>query len=99
MHESFDGVVASGWHTAAMTMRLLVDNYLAEANAHGSPGLETLRWPTPVYPGDTISATITFAGKEPKDDEYGVVNQEIETVNQDGETVLWMDALVLYPRA
>jgi len=95
----FDGVVASGWHTAAVTMRILVDNYLAEANAHGSLGLEKLRWPTPVYPGDMLSATITFGGKEPKDDEYGVVHQEIETVNVGDETVLWMEALVLYPRA
>lgn len=98
MHESFDGVVASGWHTAAMTMRILVDGYLGAANAHGSLGLEKLRWPTPVSPGDTLSATITFGTKEPKDDEYGVVHQEIETANGGGETVLWMEALVLYPR-
>ena len=59
----FDGVVASGWHTAAMTMRILVDNYLGAANAHGALGLEKLRWPTPVHPGDTIFASITFSGK------------------------------------
>jgi acyl dehydratase len=95
----FDGLVASGWHTAAMTMRILVDNYLAEANAHGALGLEGLRWPNPVAPGDTISATIGFTDKEPRSEEYGVVTQEIETVNQDDDTVLWMAALVLYPRA
>ena len=94
----FDGVVASGWHTAAMTMRILVDNYLGAANAHGALGLEKLRWPTPVHPGDTISASITFSGKRPRNDEYGIVHQEIETGNQDDETVLWMEALVLYPR-
>lgn len=94
----FDGLVASGWHTAAMTMRILVDNYLNEANAHGSPGLDGLRWPNPVHPGDTLSATATFTEKTQKSPDYGVVNQDVETVNQDGETVLWMDAKVLFPR-
>lgn len=95
----FDGLVASGWHTAAMTMRILVDDYLADVNAHGALGLEGLRWPNPVAPGDTISATISFTDKEPRSEAYGVVTQDIETVNQDDETVLWMEALVLYPRA
>lgn len=94
----FDGLVASGWHTAAMTMRILVDNYLVDANAHGALGLEELRWPNPVSPGDTLSATLTIGGKRPKSDRYGIVTHEIETVNQDDETVLWMEALVLYPR-
>jgi acyl dehydratase len=95
----FDGLAASGWHTAAVTMRILVDGYLEESNAQGSLGLDALRWPTPVYPDDRLSASITFGEKEPRDDAYGVVTQEVETVNQDGETVLWMEALVLYPRA
>lgn len=94
----FDGLVASGWHTAAMTMRILVDNYLRESSAQGALGLEELRWPNPVSPGDTLSATLTVGGKRQKSDRYGVVTQDIETVNQDGETVLWLEALVLYPR-
>lgn len=95
----FGGVVASGWHTAAVTMRLLVDGYLREANAVGSPGLEGLRWPEPVRPGDRLTATLTIGETEDWDDRRGLVHHEIETHNQDGERVLWVDALTLYPRS
>lgn len=94
----FDGIVASGWHTAAVTMRLLVDGYISEATMLGSPGLDKLRWPTPVRPGDHLTASLTFTSKEEWSGERGVVHQEIETTNQNDETVLWMDALALYPR-
>lgn len=99
-HEApFDGIVASGWHTAAMTMRLVVEGYLREAATAGSPGLEGLRWHEPVRPGDTLTATLTLGEKEPWDDHLGLVHHEIETYNQHGDRVLWIEALVLYPRA
>lgn len=94
----FGGVIASGWHTASMTMRLLVDGYLGEARTVGSPGLDGLRWRKPVRPGDTLSATLTFSEKEPWDEQRGLVHQAVETTNQDDEVVCWMDALVLYRR-
>lgn len=94
----FDGVIASGWHTAAMTMRMLVDNYLLEAHTLGSPGLDGLQWRTPVTPGDRLSIELTFGEKEPWDGEKGLVKQDVETHNQDGETVMWMDARCLYRR-
>ncbi len=95
----FDGLVASGWHTAAMTMRLLVDNYLSESGARGSPGLDGLRWPAPVGPGDVLSVTLTVTSTDGWDGSYGVANLEAETTTADGTTVLWMDALTLYRRA
>jgi len=95
----FSGVVASGWHTAAMTMRLIVDGYLRDARTVGSPGLEGLRWREPVRPGDTLTATLTLGEKEHWDENRGLVHHDIETHNQHGECVLWVDALVLYPRA
>jgi len=94
----FDGIVASGWHTAAMTMRMFVDNYLRDSGALGSPGLDGLRWLKPVYPGDTLSVRVTFGETEPWDDDRGLVHVETETHNGDGETVMWMDARVLYRR-
>ncbi len=97
-HAPFETVIASGWHTAAMTMRMLVDHYLLEAETVGSPGLEELQWRAPVTPGDTLSVRLTFADKAVWDDHRGLVNQEIETHNQDGETVLWMNARCLYTR-
>jgi acyl dehydratase len=95
----FGELVASGWHTAAMTMRMLVDNYLLESGAMGSPGVEQLRWRVPVRPGDVLSVETEFVDKEPWDDERGVVRSETETVNGDGDTVMEMTSMVLYPRA
>jgi acyl dehydratase len=94
----FGGLVASGWQTAAVTMGLLVRGYLREAGTVGSPGVQQLRWETPVRPGDRLSATLTIGEREVFDDNRGLVHQEIETTNQDDERVMWMDALVLYPR-
>lgn len=94
----FGGLVASGWHTVSLTMRLLVEGYLEEASTAGSPGLDGLRWREPVRPGDELSATLTLGGKEPWDERRGLVHQELETVNQVGDRVLWVDALALYPR-
>jgi len=94
----FGGLIASGWHTASVTMRLLVDGYLDEADALGSPGLAGLEWSHPVRPGDTLSATLTFGEKEPWDDDRGIVHLEIETENQDNKRVLWMDSKVLFRR-
>jgi len=99
-HDSpFDGLVASGWHTAAMTMRLLVDNYLSDSGARGSPGLDGLRWPAPVKPGDVLSVSLTVNSKEVWDESYGVTHMETETTTADGKTVLRMDSLTLYERA
>src|SRR5579871_83649 len=50
----FGGLVASGWHTAVMYMRLLVDGFLNETASMGSPGIDELRWRKPVRPGDTL---------------------------------------------
>jgi acyl dehydratase len=94
----FGELVASGWHTAAMTMRMLVDNYLLESGAMGSPGLEELRWRVPVRPGDVLSVETEVVDKEPWDDERGVVWSDTKTVNGDGETVMEMQSMVLFPR-
>lgn len=107
----FGGIVASGWHTCAMTMRLLVDNYLNESGCMGSPGIESLRFPNPVRPGDVLSVRTEHVDKEPWDEGRGVVYSEVTTLSRDGEggegedgnsddeTVLTMEAMVLYPRA
>ena len=94
----FGELVASGWHTASMTMRMLVDNYLLESGAMGSPGVEELRWRVPVRPGDTLSVETEVVDKEPWDDDRGVVWTDTETLNGDGETVMEMRSMVLYPR-
>jgi acyl dehydratase len=94
----FGTLVASGWHTAAVTMRMLVDHYLGDSGALGSPGLEGLRWETPVRPGDVLSVEIEVTDKEPWDDDRGVVHNSLTTANADGEAVMTMESLVLFPR-
>jgi len=92
----FGGLVASGWHTAAMTMRLLVDHQLADSGALGAYGVDSLRWPEPVRPGDTLSVRTEIVETEPFDDERGRVAIEVTTTNDDGETVLSMVGQVLW---
>ena len=93
----FGGLVASGWHTASMTMRMLVDNYLSESRALGAVGIDDLRFPSPVRPGDVLSVETEVVEKEPWDDDRGLVHCAITTTNED-DVVLTMVGLVLWER-
>ena len=94
----FGGVVASGWHTAAMAMRLLVDNYLPRGASFGSPGVDELRWHKPVRPGDVLSVRVTIAGarrSESKPDR-GIIRSFVEVLNQEHDVVTsWKGMAVL----
>jgi acyl dehydratase len=92
----FDGLVASGWHTAAMTMRVLVDGYLADSGAVGASGVDRLRWPTPVQPGDRLRVSAEPVATEPRDG-LGLVSIEVES-RTDAGVVLSMVGRVLFPR-
>jgi acyl dehydratase len=96
----YGGIIASGWHTCALTMRLLVDTYLSADSSLGSPGLEELRWSAPVRPGDELTVTVhvldTRASASKPD--RGIVRSRIEAVNQDAVTVLSMVAVNLVRR-
>jgi len=93
----FGGLIASGWHTAAMTMRLLVEHHLADGAARGALGVDDLRWRRPVRPGDELAVTTEIVDKEGWDDESGLVSVAV-TTEADEEEVLSMVALVLYER-
>ncbi|WP_254536911.1 MaoC family dehydratase [Halomarina litorea] len=93
----FGGLVASGWHTAAMTMRMLVDGELNESGALGAVGVDELRWPNPVRPGDTLSIETEVLEKEPFREGIGLVHSRTVTTNDDGETVMSMVGRVLFP--
>jgi acyl dehydratase len=88
----FGGLIASGWHTGAMWMRLYVDSMLAGSSAQGSPGIEELRWLAPVRPGDTLTGRLTVLEATPSSrrPDRGTVRIRGEMVNQDGVTVLSM---------
>jgi acyl dehydratase len=92
----FGGIIASGWHTIALTMRLVVDNFLPH-NGLAAPGIDELRWPRPVRPGDTLTlhATIQEARRSRSKPDRGLLQTLLEVVNQDGEVVLSMKPMNL----
>jgi len=91
----YGGLIASGWHTAAAAMRLLVDRYLNSASSLGSPGLDELRWLAPVRPGDvlTVRAKVIDARRSNSKPDRGLIHTWIEVFNQDGVTVMTMKAV------
>jgi acyl dehydratase len=94
----FGGLVASGWHTAAMTMRLLVEGFLADAATAGAVGVDELRWPAPVRPGTTLHVELEILETDSWDDRRGQADLGVTTRTDDGETVLSMIGLVLFER-
>jgi acyl dehydratase len=97
----YGGLIASGWHTAALTMRMLVDHVLTR-HGLGSPGLDELRWLAPVRPGDRLrwQATVLEARRSRSKPDRGIVRQRVEAFNQRGEQVLsWTAAGLVRCRA
>jgi acyl dehydratase len=89
-HSPFGGLIASGWHTAAIFMRLLVDGLLNSTASMGSPGIDELRWLQPVRPGDTLRARFTVVETTPstRRPDRGTVRSTCEMINQRGEVVM-----------
>ena len=92
----FGEVIASGWHTVGLTMRLVVDQFLPH-NGLAAPGIDELRWPRPVRPGDvlTVHATIQEARRSRSKPDRGLVRTLLETINQNGELVMSMQPMNL----
>jgi acyl dehydratase len=97
---AFGGLIASGWHTCAMAMRLSVDKYVGRSASLGSPGLDNIRWLAPVRAGDTISyrRTITAARPSSSKPGIGLIQSRWEAVNQRGETVMTMEGWGMFRR-
>jgi len=93
----FGGLIASGWHTASLMMRLLADHYLSKVASLGSPGIDELRWTQPVRPGDALSIRVTVldAKRSRSKPDRGIVQTSIEVLNQRGEIVATMKAINL----
>ena len=94
----FGGLAASGWHTASLMMRLLVDHVLSPETSLGSPGVDELRWLKPVRPGDVLSIRITTleTTRSRSKPDRGVVRSYVEVLNQTSEAVMTVKTLVLY---
>jgi acyl dehydratase len=87
----FGEIIASGWHTVARTMRLVVENFLPH-NGLAAPGIDELRWPRPVRPGDmlTLHGTILEARRSRTKPDRGLLHTLLEVLNQRGEVVMSM---------
>ena len=96
----FGKLSASGWHTCAMAMRMMCDDYLLESSSLGSPGIDGLRWTQPVYPGDTLSARMTTLEARPMASrpKVGLVLSKWEVLNQRHEVVLTMQGWNMFGR-
>jgi acyl dehydratase len=88
----FGGIIASGWHTGAMCMRMMVDGYLHNAASMGSPGIEQLRWKKPVRPGETLHIKMEVLDHSlPKSKpELGFIKFSHTVYNQDNEVKMIM---------
>lgn len=96
----FGGIIASGWHTTSLVMRVYVEQYLSQVASLASPGVDEIRWPNPVRPGDTLSVRVTILesrSSRTKPDR-GVVRGRIEAFNQRAEPVLSMIGLSIIGR-
>jgi len=96
----FGGLIASGWQTCGVAMRLMCDGYLVESACIGSPGLEALRWFKPVRPGDALRLQSTALEQTPsaKDPARGSVKFRWDVLNQHGEVVCSMTGWQHYRR-
>ena len=96
----YGGLIASGWHTCSMVMRLMCDSYLLESASLGSPGIENVRWLRPVRPGDTLTAyrTIEETRVSASRPDRGIVKSLWEVDNQKGELVLTMSGIQFFLR-
>ena len=94
----FQGVIASGWHTCSMMMRLVVDNLLCRSSSMGSPGLDSIRWIKPVRPGDTLSLVYAFKEVRPSQSkpDRGIVVSVWEASNQHGEVVATVEGMGMF---
>lgn len=96
----FGGLVASGWHTAALFMGMYVREVLLDTASMGSPGVEQIRWRVPVRPGDRLRARVSITGSTASktNPRRGTVVSECEVLNQRDEVVMTLTARGLFAR-
>ncbi len=99
-HSMFGGLIASGWHTGAMFIRMICDHAIPGAATTGALGFDDLKWLRPVRPGDVLSVETRIKEKidAPSRHGTGTVRIEGSVLNQKGEAVMTLTSLVLYRR-
>lgn len=96
----FGGLIASGVHTMALCMRLYVDHYISGVASLASPGLDEVRFPRPVRPGDQLRLRVTVSEARPSRSkpDRGLVHTTVEGLNQDDQVVLSFTAMNFFTR-
>jgi acyl dehydratase len=96
----FGGLIASGWHTVGVCMRLIYDAYLGRSASLGSPGVNAVRWTRPVRPGDRLKLRMTVLEAKPSRSrpDRGTVLHRWEVFNQHGELVMHMEGYGMFRR-
>ncbi|ATQ77518.1 dehydratase [Massilia violaceinigra] len=96
----FGSVIASGWHTCSMMMRMVVDSVLGTSSSMGSPGLDKVRWPQPVRAGDTLTVSYITTALKPSGSrpDRGVVWSTWQAVNQHGEVACTIEGMGMFGR-
>ena len=94
----YGGLIASGWHTAGLMMRLFADHFLSKVASLGSPGIDELRWKKPVRPGDELSIRVTVLEKRRSrtKPDRGIVHSLIEVMDQNNDVVMSMKAVNIF---
>jgi acyl dehydratase len=94
------GLSASGWHVCALAMRMMVDGFLHNAHSMGAPGVDEVRWHTPLRPGDSVTLRSTVMDTRPSRSrpELGFVAFRFEFVNQHGTVVMTMTSSIMLGR-
>jgi len=96
----FGGIIATGWFTGSLFMRMFVDELLSDSASHGSPGVEELRWLKPVRGGDRLTGRVTVLDvwESTRRADRGTVLCQSELVNQDGDVVMSLRSRGLFGR-
>jgi acyl dehydratase len=94
----YGGLIASGWMTASVAMRMMVDHYISPLASMGSPGIDELRWIKPVRPGDRLRMRVTVmdARRSQSRPDRGMVQFLQEVQNQNDETVMTLKGWGMY---
>jgi acyl dehydratase len=96
----FGGLIASGWHTSSLTMRLIADHYLSTVASLASPGIDELRWPAPLRPGDIVRlrGEIVEARVSRSKPDRGLIRTKVSLITQNDQDVLSFTAMNLMLR-
>jgi acyl dehydratase len=97
----YGGLIASGWQTGSVAMRMVCDGIFLNSSSLGSPGVDELRWLKPVRPGDTLSIRLVVTKVTPcrrRPEERGWVDTFLEMLNQDGDVVMTWKSTGIFAR-